>query len=83
MFDLCCDVYERIKSIPAVRNMEFYQDLFQIVGIRLHKENAVTEQWLSAVETRVDQYARAADRVLSPVDLTEDHVPTASDPNSE
>ena len=83
MFDLCCDVYERIESIPTVRNMRFYQDLYQIFGTRLHDENAVAEQWLSAVEARVEQYARAADRVLSPVDLTEDHVPTASDPNSE
>jgi len=83
VFDLCCDVYERIKSIPNVRRMKFYQDLYQIVGTRLHKENAVAKQWLSAIEARVEQYARAANRVLNPVDLTEDHVPTDSDPNSE
>ena len=83
VFNLCCDEHERILSIANVRNMEFYQELYQIVGTRFFEQHADTERRLRVAEERAKQAARAAERVLSPVNLSEDHVPAASDTNSE
>ena len=83
VFYLCWHAYERISSIANVRNMEFYQELYQIVGTHFVKQHTDVERRLRVAEERAKQAARAAERVLSPVDLTEDHVPAASDTNSE
>jgi len=83
VFDLCCDAYERISSIANIRNMEFFQELYQICGTRFLEQHADIERRSREAEERAAQAARAAEWVLSPVDLPEDHVPAASDTNFE
>ena len=83
VFYLCWHVYERISSIANIRNMELFQELYQMCGTRFLEQHSNTEQRLREAKEWAEQAARAAERVLSPVDLIEEHVPAASDTNSE
>jgi len=96
VFSLCSEGYVCIKETRNVRKLEKFGDLFSIwhcrhleeVQAAAAKKLRITRLEASARNLRIthekaDRAAEAAQRVLSPVDLTEDIDPGASNSNSE
>ena len=96
VFSLCCDVYECIEGTKNVCKVPLFGELFSIwhcrhlneVQAAAAKKLRITRLEASARNLRIthekaDRAAEAAQRVLSPVDLTEDIDPGASNSNSE
>jgi len=84
VFSLCCDVYECIEGTKNDRKVQYFGELFSIWH-RCHLEEvqAAAARKLRIACEEADRVAEAAQRVLSPVDLTDDIVPGASDSDSE
>ena len=82
VFSLCCDIYKRIEGTTNVRKIQFFRELFSIWHCRC-LEQATTARRLRVAHEEAAQAAETAERILSPVDLTDDFVPSDSESNSE